>query len=66
MFKRPLVDIGLFVLKDGRVMLHKRNHTPRVWAFPGGHLEEWESFEECALRELKEEAGDIIVKDIRV
>ncbi len=30
---------------------------PGYWAFPGGKVEEWELFRECALREACEEVG---------
>lgn len=57
--KRPLVGVCSVVLKDGKVLLHKRagTHSPNTWAFPGGHLEFNEEIEECALRELQEETG---------
>lgn len=64
---RPLVGLGICVRKNGKILLHKRKglHAPGFWAFPGGHLEKWESFEDCALRELKEEAGNIEIKNIK-
>jgi 8-oxo-dGTP diphosphatase len=61
MAKRPKVGVCLCVVRDGKVLLHKRKggHAPGSWAFPGGHLEFGESFEEGVLRELAEEAGPI-------
>ena len=66
LIERPMVGLATCVRKDGNVPLHKRRgkHAHGSWAFPGGHLEKWEAFEECALRELKEEAGDIEVKNL--
>lgn len=63
----PRVGVALIVRKGNSVLLHKRKgkHAPGTYAFPGGHLEMWEAFEECALRELREEAGKKIkVKDV--
>jgi 8-oxo-dGTP diphosphatase len=59
----PQVGIALLVRHKGKVLLHLRKgkHSPGHWAFPGGHLEGWETWEECALRELGEEAGDVKV-----
>lgn len=56
----PLVGIGVFIVKDGQILLGKRkgSHGEGEYSLPGGHLEHGESFEECALRELAEEAGD--------
>lgn len=65
---RPLIGIALCVRRGNKVLLHKRKgkHAPGTWAFPGGHMEMWETFEETAIRELKEEAGDKIkVRDIK-
>lgn len=64
--KRPKVGIGVMILKDGKVLLAKRrgSHGAGEYAFPGGHLEYMESFENCARRETREECG-IEIQDIR-
>jgi 8-oxo-dGTP diphosphatase len=56
---KPMGGIGVMILKDGKVLLSKRkgSHGAGEYAFPGGHLEYMESFEDCALREVKEECG---------
>ena len=61
--KRPQVSVCLCVVKDGKVLLHKRKGgtSDKHWGFAGGHLEFGEEFEEAALRELAEEAGPIVV-----
>lgn len=61
--KSPQVGVALIVRRGNNVLLHKRisNHQGGKWAFAGGHLEKFETIEECALRELKEEAGNIKV-----
>lgn len=53
------VGIGVFILKDGKVLLGKRqgSHGAGEYAGPGGHLEYMESFEDCAKRETLEETG---------
>lgn len=55
----PRVGIGVMVLRDGKVLLGKRkgSHGAGEYAFPGGHLEYMESFEQCAKREVMEETG---------
>ena len=63
--QRPKVGIGVMIFKDGKVLLGKRkgSHGEGEYAFPGGHLEYRESFEECARRETREECG-IEIKNI--
>lgn len=58
-FDRPRVGVGVMILKAGKTLLAKRkgSHGSGEYSFPGGHLEYMESFEECARREVKEEAG---------
>jgi len=63
---RPLVGVGVMVLKNSKVLLAKRkgSHGLGEYAFPGGHLEFGESILECARREVFEETG-IKIKKIR-
>ena len=64
--KKPKVGIGIMIIKDRKVLLGKRrgSHGEGEYAFPGGHLEYMESFEDCAKRETKEECG-IEITNIR-
>jgi len=64
--KKLKVGIGVMVMKDEKVLLGKRkgSHGEGEYAFPGGHLEYMESFEDCVLREIKEECG-IEIANIR-
>lgn len=63
---RPRTGIGIMIFKDGKILLGKRkgSHGSGEYAFPGGYLEHMESFEDCAIRETREEAG-IEIQNIR-
>lgn len=56
---RPLVGIGVVIIRDGKVLLGKRKgaHGAGHWALPGGHLEFGEGIADCAAREVLEETG---------
>jgi 8-oxo-dGTP diphosphatase len=65
--KKVGAGFGLMVIKDDKVLLGLRNDDPEkasselsgegTWTMPRGKLEYGESFEEGAVRELKEETG---------
>jgi 8-oxo-dGTP diphosphatase len=57
--ERPVIGIGVCVIKEGKVLLGKRksSHGNGCWSFPGGHLEKYESWFNCAIREVREESG---------
>ncbi len=56
---RPLVGVGVVVIKDGRVLLIRRGKPPREgrWSLPGGRQRLGETVRETARRELREETG---------
>lgn len=66
--KRPSVGVAILINRNGQVLLHKRKGTvgSGLHGFPGGHLEQYESFEEAANRELVEECGpDLKVRNLK-
>lgn len=67
MENRPKVGVGVFVIKEGKVLFHKRKgaHGEGNWSIPGGHLEFGETIEECSKREVFEEAG-IRIKNVKL
>ena len=57
--ERVLISIGAHgVVRDpaGRILLIQRSDD-RTWALPGGTMELGETLRECAIREVREEAG---------
>ena len=57
--RRPKIGVVPIVMRDGKFLLGVRRHgkCQGYYAFPGGHLEWGETFEEGAARECLEEAG---------
>lgn len=54
---KPRVGLGIIIVnQDGKILVGKRkgNHAP-YYSIPGGKLDIGESFEEAAIREVKEE-----------
>lgn len=56
---RPWVGIGVIALRGEAVLLIRRGRPPRAghWSLPGGGQRLGEGVEDCARRELLEEAG---------
>jgi 8-oxo-dGTP diphosphatase len=56
---RPIVGIGVLVLKSDAVLLIQRGKQPNLgtWSLPGGAQELGETCEHAARRELAEETG---------
>ncbi|HEY8490497.1 MAG TPA: NUDIX domain-containing protein [Dehalococcoidia bacterium] len=58
-FVDPKVVTGVLVERDGRLLLTRRNHEPKLgcWSFPSGYVDAGEPVEVAALREVEEETG---------
>lgn len=50
-------SVGMLVWRDGSLLLIERRKPPFGFAPPAGHVDEDNSFEQSAKRELKEEVG---------
>ena len=48
---------GILVVREGRLLLIERRNPPYAWAPPAGHVDEGETYEQAARRELLEEVG---------
>ena len=63
MTDRQKVGIGVVIVNnDGKILIGKRRGShAQYYSIPGGHLELGETFEEAAIKEIKEETDlDII------
>jgi 8-oxo-dGTP diphosphatase len=64
--ERPGVGVGVVVRRGEEVLLVRRkHHGAGTWAAPGGYLDQGESFEACAAREVREETG-VEIDQVRV
>lgn len=66
----PLFNLSsaVFVQRDGQILLLKRavGEVVGSWYLPGGALDEGETIEDCARRELQEEAGLTVTAPLTV
>ncbi|CAD8121222.1 unnamed protein product [Paramecium sonneborni] len=53
---RPGLGVGVFIKNGDSVLMSYRKDNGYL-ALPGGHLELYEEFEDCAIREVKEETN---------
>ncbi len=56
---RPLIGVGVVVVRHARVLLVRRAKAPSagLWSLPGGRQRLGETVRETAAREVREEAG---------
>ena len=58
--KNPIDVAAALVFRSGKLLIAQRcadSHLGGLWEFPGGKCEPSETFEECLVRELREEVG---------
>jgi len=55
----PIYIADALIVRDNALLMVQQGKTSShgLWSFPGGHLEEGESFVHAALREVQEEIG---------
>jgi mutator protein MutT len=59
MLKAIDVAAALIFHNDKLLITQRRpdDHLPNLWEFPGGKIEPGESFQQCLVREIREELG---------
>jgi mutator protein MutT len=63
----PVVEVSAaLIFQHGKILLTQRRagaHLAGLWEFPGGKRESSETFEQCLVREIREELGVTIEVD---
>ncbi|NVK03255.1 MAG: NUDIX hydrolase [Flavobacteriia bacterium] len=64
-YQNPLIVVGCLIEHDGKILLAKRGIEPSkgFWNLPAGFMENGETAEEGALREVEEETGMSVTID---
>ena len=63
-------EVGIFIINDKKeILLEKRSankrFNPNKWGLCAGHVDAYETLEEAALREIKEEVGlDVSIEEL--
>ena len=66
---KKIIEVSAaLIFRGGKLLITQRHadaHLGGLWEFPGGKREDGESFEQCLVREIREELGvEISVRDL--